>query len=95
MLIFPPSWHVFDLLKGTSSVPRAQLFEAHSFGHPEFFYSNTSPADTVPTHISTMAGSRGSDRSRPTFRPQLSCLWQRHRVLCVPVLATNQGNPAV
>lgn len=109
-LIFPPpkigwqSWGLFFFflpgfsltsLKEQAMFPRAQLFEAHSFGHPEFFCSNSGRSDTVPTYISTMAGSWGPDHSRPTFCPQLSCLWQDRCMLCVLVLAANQGNPTV
>lgn len=42
-----------------------------------------------------MAGSWGPDYSCPTLCPQLSCLWQDYCVLCVLVLATDQGNPTV
>lgn len=42
-----------------------------------------------------MAGSWGPDHSRPTLCPQLSCLWQGCCVLCVLVLADDQGNPTV
>ena len=42
-----------------------------------------------------MAGSWGPDHSRPTLCPQLSCLWQDYCVLCVLVLAADQGNPTV
>lgn len=42
-----------------------------------------------------MAGSWGPDHSRPTLCPQLSCLWQDYCMLCVLVLAADQGNPTV
>lgn len=94
IFLFLPGFSLTSL-KEQAMFPRAQLFEAHSCGHPEFFCSNSRRSDTVPTYISTMAGSWGPDHSRPTFCPQLSCLWQDRCMLCVLVLAANQGNPTV
>lgn len=94
-LFFPLFGFSLTSLKEQAMFPRAQLFEAHSFGHPRFFCSNSSRSDTVPTYISSMAGSWGPDHSRPTLCPQLSCLWQDRCVLCVLVLAADQGNPTV
>lgn len=82
-------------LKEQAMFPRAQLFEAHSFGFPSF----SVPSQAVHT-LSLLTFPQWQDPGVQTkaalhSHPQLSCLWHDRCMLCVLLLATDQGNPTV